>query len=224
MKRKSVARCIAPLLPVLVLSGCGSLWSVGNSKFDCPGIPNGVVCKTPREVYDLTNHHDALVTMDSDGKQTGNAEITVGKPTGVLAQGASVRLPQPIQQPMPILEPARVMRIWVNSWIDQNGDLHYPGLLFTEVTPRRWAQGNLVSGVGAKTLVPVQIDADRNDSDAGTSTITGGGGITPEAGVIPKPQAIIQPYTKPATTNKAPANNQGAEKSSLPLGLPSAAK
>ncbi len=211
----------ASLLISVALGGCGSFWNVGEDHYDCPGIPQGVVCKTPRQVYELTNHHDALVTMESDGKQKGNPGIEDAKPTGVLAQGAAVRLPQPIQQPMPILEPAQVMRIWVNSWIDQNGDLHYPGLLFTEITPRRWAQGNIESGVGARMLVPIQIDGDRDDASASLA-----GGANTQSGVIQKPSSVIQPYGKQPFGGSAQANNRTGQngQSNLPLGLPTPTK
>ena len=37
--------------------------------------------------------------------------------------------------------PAQVMRIWVAPWIDEAGDLHRPGHIYTEIVSRRWAVG-----------------------------------------------------------------------------------
>lgn len=38
-------------------------------------------------------------------------------------------------------QPAKVMRIYVNPWEDESGDLHMGGYVLTEVEPRRWSVG-----------------------------------------------------------------------------------
>ncbi|WP_244107638.1 type IV conjugative transfer system lipoprotein TraV [Burkholderia anthina] len=203
----------AAAIVAVAFSGCSSFWSVGNSDFDCPGIPQGVICKTPREVYQMTNHRDALLTMHDNGKQTAVAGAEPLSAGGALKGGATVTLPQPIQQPLPLLEPAQVMRIWINSWIDQNGDLHYPGFVYTEVTPRRWAVGNVAGTSSGQVLAPVQID-DPSARDTGVQD----GDPSMPGGVIAKPPAIIQPYAASGTS--AGAGGPGASSGPIVPGLP----
>lgn len=47
--------------------------------------------------------------------------------------------------PVPVRTPAMVMRIWVASYEDVNGDLIAPGYVYTEIEPRRWVteRGNV---------------------------------------------------------------------------------
>ena len=199
------------------LSGCASMWSVGSTQYDCPGIPNGVVCKTPREVYEATNHRNALITMDDDGKQrganSGKGNTAGDDRDGALGAHANVTLPQPIQQPLPILEPAKVMRIWVNSWIDQNGDLHYPGLIFTEITARRWAVGNIVAGVEGQVLTPVQVDNNGSSVNAGATDAATG----TDSHVVGKPDAVIQPYAKSDTGAGSSGASSGPSIPGMPI-------
>lgn len=147
-----------------MLSGCASTWNVGDSKYGCPGLPAGVVCKTPLEVYKLTNSRNALVTMDANGNKAV-LDGGQGKPTPAV-QMLNVHLPTPISQPMPVMEAAQVMRIWVAPWIDQAGDLHYPSYIYTEVTRRRWSLGSIAKGQTAAVPVSAYIDADRDDPSA----------------------------------------------------------
>ena len=48
---------------VLLLAGC-SPWS---TSYSCRGYPEGVQCKSAREVYELTNYRDSLAKR-KDGK------------------------------------------------------------------------------------------------------------------------------------------------------------
>lgn len=119
-------RLLGLLLVASALTGCSVFNPGGSSEFDCPGMPKGVVCKTPRQVYDRT---------DSDTKKTGRGAAA---PTYLFATEprGKDRL-----NPVPVLEQAKVMRIWIAPWVDANKDLHWPGVMFTEVTPRKWNFG-----------------------------------------------------------------------------------
>lgn len=146
-----------------LLSGCASTWNLGSSDFSCPGMPKGVICKTPHEVYKLTNNKSSLVTLTADGQKALTQEAAV--PANAVMQ--QVHLPQPLQQPMPVMEAAQVMRIWVAPWIDQAGDLHYPSYIYSEITPRRWSFGNLTKGQGARIPVAAYVDGQREEQAAG---------------------------------------------------------
>lgn len=141
-------RLLMPAAMAALLSAC----AMGERNFNCPGMPEGAICKTPQEVYRLTNNADHVAP---DGASTGN---TVQASTNAAAAALVPRkLMEPITQPQPILEPAVTMRAWIAPWIDKRGDLHFPSLLFTEVTPRRWSIGEVV-GRDARVLVPMAVE------------------------------------------------------------------
>lgn len=112
------------------LSGCSSIFNTaGSDEFACPGMPKGVSCKNPREIYDLTN-------KDPVGR--GGKKSKGGTPTYVFAT-------KPNEQnlaPVPVLEQATAMRVWIAPWIDKNNDLHWPGLIFTQIQPKQWHFGD----------------------------------------------------------------------------------
>lgn len=112
----------------VAISGCSFLNTGDSADFACPGMPSGVSCKTPREVYRLSN-------KDKNTKTTGKADM----PTYLFATepGKSGTL-----NPVPVLEQAKVMRVWIAPWIDKNNDQHWPGLVFTVIQPKQWHFGN----------------------------------------------------------------------------------
>lgn len=143
----------------LILTGCaGVLNPVGETTFSCPNT-NGVTCKTPMQVYEMT--HGALPLDGRSGLsstnnqqvktnqsaivsvQQGGTTTTVNTATSLLPQ--SPMPPQLLQAvngaPAPLLEPARVMRVWIAPWIDNKQHLHWPSYVYAEVQPRRWTMG-----------------------------------------------------------------------------------
>ncbi len=141
---------------VIILGGC----AMGSSKFDCPGMPEGAVCKSPQEVYKATNNADHLYAEDIGNGTTSAA----GKASADALAMLPKQLMEPITQPMPVLEPAQTIRVWIAPWIDRRGDLHFPSLLFSEVTSRRWSIGESV-GRSARVLTPLGVD---NGGDSNT--------------------------------------------------------
>ena len=111
------------------ITGCSVFNPAGSSEFACPGMPSGVSCKTPREVYRLSD-------KEKPNAATGTSN---DMPTYLFAntpQGPSAL------NPIPVLEQAKVMRVWVAPWIDKNNDQHWPGLVFTVIQPKQWHFGN----------------------------------------------------------------------------------
>jgi conjugal transfer pilus assembly protein TraV len=152
-------RLTLALAAVSVLIGCANPLAVGESKFTCEAVRGttiadpaaAAVCAGVHEVYRQTNSR-AELPNPKRSIETAKATATpvdAGHPSGtpIAAAGAPasrvvhVSVPPPITAPRPLMEPAQVIRIWVNYWIDSKGDLHQPGLIYTEVTPRRWAIG-----------------------------------------------------------------------------------
>ncbi|ABO59644.1 type IV conjugative transfer system lipoprotein TraV (plasmid) [Burkholderia vietnamiensis] len=143
---------VASLLPLLA-TGCSSVFNTAdNDSFSCPGMPQGIICKTPMAVYKSTNHMPAPTDNDTPygpnvkqvGVKFGDDQGNVVRPE--LAASAASSLPglTPVSataSARPVRTPAQVMRIWIAPWIDSKDDLHYPSYLFTEVQPRRWSYG-----------------------------------------------------------------------------------
>jgi conjugal transfer pilus assembly protein TraV len=111
------------------------------------------------QVYNMT--HGALPADGRSGLssasnqqvqvQTAQAHVSVNQGNTTTVNTAAALLPQspmPPQllqavngAPSPLLEPARVMRVWIAPWIDNKQHLHWPSYVYAEVQPRRWTMG-----------------------------------------------------------------------------------
>jgi len=155
------------LVGLLFLSGCAS---IGNSDYGCTGLPGGVTCVGTRDLYSATEGGEVPIKKDmemasiNDYKDPDEEEfddpaenISRKDDLPLVSQASSILTMQqanidPVidtfvtpnlpDRPVPIRTPARVMRIWVSSWEDTNsGALIVPGLIYTEIEPRRWVIG-----------------------------------------------------------------------------------
>lgn len=124
MNKALLSLCVVTML----LTGCSAFGPGGGSDYACPGMPKGVVCKTPREVYNKTD--------SETGKKSGKGNLA---PTYLFA--TEPRGKENLN-PIPVLEQAKVMRIWISPWVDSNKDLHWPGVVFTQIQPRQWSFGS----------------------------------------------------------------------------------
>lgn len=131
-----------------MLPGCSTL-GIGKTEFVCPGMPSGFVCKTPREVYEATNSNDSLKVSQSTagtGNTAAAGESPFSRPVWKTESG-----------PMPVLEHAQVLRIWIAPWVDARQTLNWPSYVFTEITPRKWSFGG-VEFHAQKPLTPMVAD------------------------------------------------------------------
>ena len=126
-------------------------------------MPMGVTCKTPAAVFNSTNGELPVSDFDT---QLGAATLANG---GVASNGMS--LPEPVmvkvQQasfataassvpkgPRPVREAAKVVRIWIAPWIDQQDNLHLAQTQYSEVTPRTWTVGSDEVKAGSSYVIP----------------------------------------------------------------------
>lgn len=149
-------------LVVVLLGGCNA---IGKSDFSCSGPTAGVGCLPATDVYEITNNPelhkavtDALEEAAKSGEKFDAKEVVRNvratyKPKATVVKNMAV----PIDRPLPVLKPAHVIRIWISPWVDQKGDLRMPGLVFTEITARKWSFGETEAN-GAQILAPVQIN------------------------------------------------------------------
>ena len=153
----------------LTITGC-SVFSVGNGDYACKGYDTeGVTCMSAREVYQATENTTSIKNSDfqNDDPQSDHMEdreaqrhparsATDGQPTTHQHRVAG----QYIQHtgPTPIRTPARVMRVWIDTYEDEQGDLHSPGLVYTEVQSRTWNIGKSVPK-RAEKIMPLGLQS-----------------------------------------------------------------
>lgn len=164
-----ILRGILAVAVVALASGCTA---IGQSDFSC-GKPDGVTCMDAISVYEVTNDpaleaalRAELKRLDAEGVKDVNPYEVLAEIKGKVSPQTVARaeLAEPIKQPLPVLKPAEVVRIWIAPWVDKKGDLHMPGYVFSEITPRRWEFGE-VQVDKTTVLAPVQVQRDSNTSN-----------------------------------------------------------
>lgn len=153
MKKNSILK-----LAVLVSLGVGAVGcqTVGTNKYGCSGLPDGIICKSPTQIYDQTNgdiegvyqYQDNQAKVEDDGmfKSSRSEKQRKNTTQNVQVLNAEVSpFAKPAYKahsnPIPVLEQPKVLRIWIAPWVDQNETLNYPSYKFTEITPRKWNFG-----------------------------------------------------------------------------------
>jgi hypothetical protein len=122
--------------------------------------------------------------------ESAGERSTAGTPAVATANGndpaltAVALLPRP-EGPVPLRTPAQVMRVWIAPWEDSRGDLHAPGYLFTEITPRRWSLAMSHEPLAGRRITPLQIE--RREAPAGNAARPGGEDGVRDRGQTPAP-------------------------------------
>jgi conjugal transfer pilus assembly protein TraV len=184
-------RTFTSLAAILALTGCASMFG-GNNETVCNGN-QGVPCTSIRSAYQMSNHTTQFASGTGQGAST-MADAPVA--------AVSVSLPQPVAQPMPVLEPAQVMRVWVNRWVDASGNLNYPSLVFSEVTPRRWAGTTQNKQAPGKIVTAYRIEPNA-EQDAAMVT-SSGKPIISKPVTVQAPAPLQMPSSAPASTARTP--------------------
>ena len=200
---------VKPLLMSLAalaaLSGCSSVMNTaGSSDYSCPGMPNGVVCKTPLAVYKSTHLDSPITEFDlpigsssvSDA-QGGTSVANVTARMASIAVGTMSK--KDASGPRPVREPALVARIWIAPWVDKQDNLHLAETQYTEIKPRTWTVGKseVMSGIGyliphrAAEVVPVVNDGKNERGEMRPSDL---------------PQSVNSQATRDAGNLVAPSN------------------
>jgi conjugal transfer pilus assembly protein TraV len=160
-----IAAAVAVVAVVAVVAGCAAS---GRGEFSCAGMPRGVACLPASTVYEITSDPELERAFRAElakrtagrGKVDPAQVLEEVRATRVKSSGVETSaLMQPVRQPLPVLEPARVVRIWIAPWIDQKGDLRMPGYVFSEITPRKWSFGEAQIDQ-TNVLVPIQVERD----------------------------------------------------------------
>lgn len=187
-----------------MLSGCSTLLNTaGKGDYGCPGMPMGVVCKTPSAVYRSTHLDGAITEFDTpiDAPSQSEAALSDHGELSVYAKVANAAAATSVSKvatgPRPVREPARVARIWIAQWIDKQDTLHLAQTQYTEIKPRTWTVGKPEVSAGAGYVIPHrafdgipvsgEIKPERNDSRVGDKTLPANSQASREASALIAP-------------------------------------
>ncbi|WP_217191099.1 type IV conjugative transfer system lipoprotein TraV [Pseudomonas shirazica] len=146
-------------MAAVTLAGCNSIMGLGSDEYACKGMPSGVTCMSAKDVYSATegdNYKTQLKKEQEGGTTSSGKESTDAAPRVLIAEGSdNAPVPMRARDPLPIRSQALVMRIAVDPWEDERGDLYVPGFIYTEIEPRRWGIGSR-QPVTTPTLRPLK--------------------------------------------------------------------
>lgn len=166
---------------VALLTGC-SAFSIGEENFACSGMPGDPKCMSTSDMYEYSLHGESssgkipngqggvynVRVADPDDPVTVYAPYTNIKETeddgleteGQIIVGDDIIVqnfvtPKLPYSPVPVRTPSMVMRIWINSYTDMNGDLNSPGYVYTEIEPRKWVIAPTKTDGNSKSFSPL---------------------------------------------------------------------
>lgn len=149
-------------MAAVTLAGCNSIMGLGSDEYACKGMPSGVTCMSAKDVYSATEGDDYKTQLKKEQESGGASsdKASTGATTRVLVAEGSDNAPLPMRarNPLPIRSQAVVMRIAIDPWEDEKGDLYVPGFIYTEVEARRWEIGSRPEKL-APTLRPLNVGA-----------------------------------------------------------------
>ena len=135
-------RMISLMAATLMLGGCTSMTGLtdSSSTFACKA-PDGVSCTSVSGVYANAQQNN-LPALQARGR---SAMAALAMPTG----GAAF----PVLAPgMPIRSHARMLRIWVAPWRDEDDTLHDQSYLYVMVDPGKWLIERSRDATAKKTM------------------------------------------------------------------------
>ncbi len=152
--RRSIPRCFSLELSLgailgLSLGACTSLSGLDAKKeFACPA-PVGVLCEDMSQIYARTQN-GTLPSQIARAEQSQNQQSQKsalldrpgapppGAPKTPAASGAALTTTKPPYSGMPIRSTPKVLRVWINAWVDAEGDLHDQSFLYVMVSQGAW--------------------------------------------------------------------------------------
>lgn len=122
-----------------LLAGCSWL-GLGHNDYSCTGRPDGVRCRSAREVYHTTHGGQIPAPTSTDKKALKKKPSRTPPPADEKPDSTPTPYlaPASLNSAVPLRTPSTVMRIWIAPWEDRHGDLMVPGYVYTEIEARRW--------------------------------------------------------------------------------------
>ena len=135
--RAAVAVVAAALL---ALGGCASIAGVGGSaQFGCKA-PAGVQCDSVSGTYynAVQRNLPSQRERAPAAPQPGVAAPQPGVAAPPRGHASTAVLAGPWEATMALRSPPRVLRLWIKSWEDSDGDLHTPSYVYVPIDAGRW--------------------------------------------------------------------------------------
>jgi conjugal transfer pilus assembly protein TraV len=138
---------LATVLVIATLTGCGTLSGVGGTaSLSCP-LPNGALCKPISEVYKMqkgaSSDVNAVASSANSGAAGSSAPSNLPTAPGLTRYepspgtfSAEARV-APSSGP-PIRSAAKMLRIWLAPYEDDEGALRDHGYMYVMVDPGKW--------------------------------------------------------------------------------------
>lgn len=169
MNTKHLTAIVLASFAAINLSGCATAFNTsGSADYACPGMPMGVVCKTPAAVYKSTNAEIPDTDFDTPigakstvepGEDPYTRALQMSSSAAPAAKTSTMVVSKDIG-PRPVRVPAQVVRIWIAPWVDKQDNLHLAEVQFAEIKPRTWAVGKPESmGSGGYVIPHLAMEA-----------------------------------------------------------------
>lgn len=140
----------------ILLSACNALGT--SETYQCPrGEMEGAHCMSAKEVYQATHGSDTVYGQPGSGKEKAG---TPGEPQAVQASVIKSASPFPVpsaDHPLPVRNPATILRGWIAPYEDASHDLIAGNYFYSEVRARTWTLGEEeISLVNGQVLKPLE--------------------------------------------------------------------
>jgi len=152
-------KVIYTLVMVMTLS---NIYACGG-KFSCTSKMGGVRCETLTSVYEKTLSGEIEKTPENyryeRSKEMEKKETTVDDKR--LEDGKSVvseivrRLRY--NEEIPLAREKKKISIWIAPWIDKDGDLHKPEMVYSEIDDEKWIIGEKETKTGEDMIKPLEV-------------------------------------------------------------------
>lgn len=147
-------KLISSVFLVLLLGGCSAFFNMDKSISQCSNSGKKNPCISARSAYYASQGYDP------DAELAAAEEGRSKRKRGNMISPFS---PQPVQHnagsgyPRPLMNQTKVMRVWINSYEDEDGNLVYPTRVYTEIEQKKWDTGYSLkrSGNKGKRVTPL---------------------------------------------------------------------
>lgn len=162
--------CFAGMALPIILAGCATT-------NPCAEKRNGI-CVSSREVYGITRNRDQVNPSNQTLKAQKEAAKLINTPPEAKDELPSIHPEHPEDgaataadesssgpgggnsgallssphYPRPLITQPKIMRVWIAPYQGPEGNLHFPGMVYTIITPQEWAFGQ--NAQHAPTLTP----------------------------------------------------------------------
>ena len=149
------------LLVIPMLTACSSN-PFSSDNFACKNAyGGGVRCVSAKGVYAMTNNSDNVSYSKSDiseinvekdksnnssNAKSAEVETNTSSPTYILPEA---------DKPVPVRTNAKVIRVKVFPYEDQNGDFHAGDYIFSEVEQRKWSLAESQTSKVQRVMTPL---------------------------------------------------------------------